>query len=280
MRRAAAFACIILLFGCTTDRTRRGYLRANAARFTAAPAHPVIVIPGFGVTRLYDPVTGRFVWGTPRTAMRTVWPDDLDLPVDPATPAAGHDRLVPRGFAGSRGPINTAWQLTVALEKFGGYTTGRDVYPFDYDWRLSARENAARLDSFVADVGRGPGGGTVDVVTHSAGSMVALTWVKLGNGASAVRNLVLLAPPERGVIEAFRMFVRPERFIRRTFRPEMVATWPSVPELLPQDGRVFIDAKGAPLDLDLWSPATWQRLGVYGAAAHPSFAASLARARA
>lgn len=277
MRRAVAFACAVLVVAaCTTDRTRRGYLRANAARFTAAPAHPVVVIPGFGVTRLFDPETGRFVWGTPRTAMRTVWADDLDLPFDAATLAAGHDRLVPRGFAGSRGPINTAWQLTIALEKFGGYTTGRDVYAFDYDWRLGARENAARLDAFVAEVRRDHGGVTVDVVTHSAGGIVALTWVKLGGGGAAVRNLVLLAPPERGVIEALRMFVRPERFIRRTFHPEVVATWPSVPELLPEDGRVFIDESGRPLDLDLWSPATWQRLGV----AHPFFAASLARARA
>lgn len=280
-RRAAAIACAVLVIvACTTDRTRRGYLRANAARLTAPPAHPVIVIPGFGVTRLFDPETRRFVWGTPRTAMRTVWPDDLDLPHDPATLLLGTDRLVPRGFAGSRGPVNTAWQLTVALEKFGGYTTARNLYPFDYDWRLGARENAARLDAFVAEIRRGHGGATVDVVAHSAGGIVALAWVKLGSGGGAVRNLVLLAPPERGVIEAFRMFVRPERFIRRTFRPEVVATWPSIPELLPEDGRVFVDASGAPLALDLWSPSTWQRLGLYDESVHPLFAASLARARA
>jgi pimeloyl-ACP methyl ester carboxylesterase len=279
-RRAIAFVCIaVLVTSCTTDRTRRRYLRANAAAFNAAPSHPVIVIPGFGVSRLFDPETGRFVWGTPRTTMRTVWPDDLDLPWDPATLSIGHDRLVPRGFAGSRGPINTAWQLTAALEKFGGYRVERDLYPFDYDWRLSALDNAARLDAFVAGVRRDHGGAQVDVVTHSAGALVALTWLKLGNGGAAVRNLVLLAPPERGVIEAFRVMVRPERFIRRTFAPEVVATWPSVPELLPEEGAVFVDASGNALDLDLWSPATWQRLGVYGAAVHPLFAASLARAR-
>lgn len=268
MRRFVASVCALLLLGsCTTDRTRRGYLRANAAWFTEAPAHPVVVVPGFGVTRLFDPATKRYVWGTPRTVVRTVWADDLDLPMD------AHDRLVPRGFAGSRGPINTAWQLTIALQKFGGYTMDRDVYAFDYDWRLRAQENAARLDAFVADIRRDHGGATVDVVTHSAGGIVALAWVKLGNGAAAVRNLVLLGPPERGTIEALRLFARPERFIRRTFHPQMVATWPSIPELLPDDGRVFIDESGKPLDLDLWSPATWQRFGV-------SFAEPLARARA
>lgn len=280
-RRAIAFVCVafLLLTSCTSDRTRRRYLRANAATFTASPPNAVIVIPGFGVSRLFDPELGRFVWGTPRTTMRTAWPDDLDLPFDTATQSLGRDRLEPRGFAGSRGPINTAWQLTAALEKFGGYREGRDLYPFAYDWRLSASDNAAWLEAFVAGVRREHGGAQVDVVTHSAGAMVALTWVKLGGGGAAVRKLVLLAPPERGVVEVFRMMVRPERFIRRTFLPEVVATWPSVTELLPEEGRVFVDAAGEALDVDLWSPDDWQRLGVYDAAMHPLFAASLARAR-
>jgi hypothetical protein len=95
----------------TTDRTRRGYLRANAAAL-GAPARPVIVIAGFGVTRLFDPVTGRYVWGTPRSVWRTGQPDELDLDAK--------DRLVPRGWVGSRGPINTGWQLAIGLRKFGG----------------------------------------------------------------------------------------------------------------------------------------------------------------
>lgn len=283
MQRATAFiasvCAALLLTACTTDRTRRGYLRANADTLTDAPSHPVIVIPGFGVSRLFDPETGQFVWGTPRATMRTMWADDVDLPYDTATLSIGRDRLVPRGFAGSRGPINTAWQLTAALEKFGGYRAGHDLHSFEYDWRLSAFENATRLDAFVSNVRHDHGGAKVDVVTHSAGALVALTWVKLGGGGPAVRKLVLLAPPDRGVVEAFRMMVRPERFIRRTFPPEVVATWPSVPELLPEDGTVFIDGSGNALDLDLWSPSTWQRLRVYDDSVHALFATSLARAR-
>lgn len=279
--RAIALGCaVLLLVSCTTDRTRRRYLREHARTFAAAPSHPVIVIPGFGVSRLYDPERGEFVWGTPRATVRTVWPDDLDLPYDSTTLSIGRDRLVPRGFAGSRGPINTAWQLTAALEAFGGYRTGRDLHPFAYDWRLSALENAARLDAFANDVRRAHGGAQVDVVTHSAGGLVALAWVKLGNGGAAVRKLVLLAPPLGGAVEALRMMVRPETFIRRTFHPEMVATWPSVPELLPEEGTVFIDESGRALDLDLWSAATWRRLGVYDEGVHPLFDESLAKAHA
>jgi hypothetical protein len=72
---------------------------------------------------------------------------------------------------------------------------------------------------------------------------------------------------------------RPERFLRRTFTPDIVATWPSVPELLPENGAIFVDESGNALDLDVWSPATWLRLGLYDRALHPAFAASLARAR-
>jgi hypothetical protein len=116
--------CAVALAHCnTTDRTRRAYLRANAATI-GKPARPAIVIAGFGVTRLVDPVTKRHVWGTPRAVWRTQYEDDLDL--DP------NDRLVPAGWVGSRGPINTGWQLEIGLRKFGGYTAGVDVLPFRY----------------------------------------------------------------------------------------------------------------------------------------------------
>lgn len=279
--RVVALACAaaVVLGACTTDRTRRGYLRATAAQLTAPPSNPVIVIPGFGVTRLLDPEIDRYVWGTPRATVRSVWPDDLDLPVDAHTLTIGRDRLVPSGYVGSRGPINTGWQLMTALEKYGRYREGEHVYPFHYDWRLSALDNAEQLEAFVAAVRRDHRGAQVDVVTHSAGAIVALTWVKLGGGSPAVRNLVAIAPPARGSIEAFRVMVRPERFIRRTFSADVAVTWPSVPELLPEEGTIFVDESGSALDLDVWSPATWQHFGLYDAALHPAFAASLARAR-
>ena len=234
--------CAVALAHCTTDRTRRGYLRANAATI-GKPARPAIVIAGFGVTRLVDPVTKRHVWGTPHAMWQTHYADDLEL--DP------NDRLVPVGWVGSRGPINTGWQLSIALRKFGGYTGGVDLFPFYYDWRRSARDNARLLEELIERV---RGSGEVDLVTHSAGSLIAMAV-----DSPHVENIVMVAPVRRGTLEAFRVFVRPERFIRRTFAPEMVATWPFVFELLPEDGRVFIDEAGNVLDDDLRDPKTWER---------------------
>ena len=226
----------------TTDRTRRGYLRANAAAL-GPPTRPVIILAGFGVTRLVDPVTGRHVWGTPRAVWQREFPDDLDLDAN--------DRLVPVGWVGSRGPINTGWQLAIGLRKFGGYTEGHDLYPFHYDWRRSARDNAHLLGDLVERV---RGRGQVDLVTHSAGAFVALAYAQR---SPHVANLIMVAPLRRGSLEAFRIFLRPERFLRRTFTPAMVATWPFVFELLPEDGRVFVDEEGRPLDRDLWNAQEW-----------------------
>ena len=60
---------LLLVAACTTDRTRRGYLERSAEALPP-PERVAIVVPGFGVTRLYDPLPERFVWGTPRATMR------------------------------------------------------------------------------------------------------------------------------------------------------------------------------------------------------------------
>ena len=239
---------VMICLHCTTDATRRSYLRTIAESY-GPPPRPVIIVPGFGVTRLYDPVTRQYVWGTPRATVHTKYPDDLDLP------QSGHDRLVPNGYVGSRGPVNIGWQLMEGLRKFGRYTPDKDLVPFYYDWRLSARENAEKLDQLVESV---RGSGRVDVVAHSAGAIVALTYLKLGAGASKIDHLVLIAPTRRGVIDAFRVLVRPERFLRRMFTAEMVATWPFVFELLPDDGRFLVNEQGRPIDRDLWTLEGWR----------------------
>jgi len=246
-----AVAAAIISLSCTTDATRRGYLRTIAATYVASP-RPAIIVPGFGVTRLFDPVAHRYVWGTGRATVQTKYEDDLDLP------ESGHDRLVPSGYVGSRGPVNVGWQLMEGLRKFGRYTPDRDVFPFHYDWRLSARENAVKLDELVEHVRRDRSTDKVDVVAHSAGAIVALTYVKLGAGAAKVDHLVLIAPTQGGVIDAFRILVRPEHFLRRVFTADMVATWPSVAELLPQNGRFLIDEQGQAIDRDLWTPEGWK----------------------
>lgn len=227
---------------------------------------PVIVIPGFGVSRLVDRGTGRFVWGTPRNTVITRYEDDLDLPPW-MSERPSRDRLAPQGFVGSRGPINTAWQLTAGLTKFGGYSSGgRDdpeaVHGFAWDWRLPLEEAAGELRELILDVRKRSGKQEIDIVAHSAGGLVALTWLRTDPAAAEmVNNLVLIGVPEQGTVDALRVFVRRERFVRREFHPAMLFTWPSLAQLLPFDGSgAVIDESG--MAIDLHTLEGWDRAGL------------------
>ena len=127
---------------------------------------------------------------------------------------------------------------------------------------------------------RQTGARKVDIVTHSAGAVVALAYVKLGGGGVNVEHLIMLAPVQRGVVDAFRVFVRPERFFRRSFSPEMVSTWPFITELLPEDGRFLADEHGRILDRNLWEPRAWNDLLTLDERHRRALAYSLTHARA
>jgi hypothetical protein len=261
-----------------------------APRFT--PTRPVVVIPGFGNSKLWDPVAEAWVWGTPRTMIYTRYDDDLDLPFDSARGGFGFDNLVPRGgFAGSRGPVNIAWRISNGLVKQGSYHWLRsgdlpddnaDIHPFAFDFRLSATDNARRLDAFIDDirVRHGDPALKVDVIAFSAGGMVALAYAKLGTAdldhpetwdeasraaASKVATMLLIATPQEGTNESVRVLVRGERIIRRGWPPEMMATFPSIAEMLPEAQFPLVDEDGRPVAFDVWSAADWRefRFGVY-----------------
>lgn len=281
MRRPATLALLLItLSACfSTNAVREDYLQRRAS---VAPrtAHPVVVVPGFGHSRLYDPQLGRFVWGTGRAMLTRRFPDEFDLPFDEVQERYVADRLVPSGFVGSRGPINPAWHLCDALHRFGGYDRcveeprgagARNAYAFAWDWRLSHRENAERLARFVDDVRAEHGDPrlSVDVVTHSAGALVAtsLAAAERDSRAPRLRRLILLAPPLRGTLESFRLLNDTEKFARRSLTPAMSSTFASLPELFPLDGRIFVDEQGRSMPDDIWQLETWKRhrLGPFAA---------------
>jgi len=279
--------------------TYSGNSRAYMERMTEyvpAPSRPVIVVPGFGNSRLYDPVDEKLVWGLGKNLIQTKYDDDLDLPVDPFTGDFGRDRLVPDGsFAGSHAPFNIAFALSSALHHYGRYANPDEapgeraaVYAFAYDWRLSATVNAKRLDEFIDSIRARwqPEPPKVDLVAHSAGGLIALTYLKLGGlgpeapseeiaaasavAASKVSSVTLIGVPQHGTNEAVRALARGEKLIRRELPPPMMASFPSLPELLPSDGTVFIDSQGNGLPFDVWDAATWEQLGFSVWAGDPS----------
>lgn len=262
---APAVAFLLLPACFNSAGLQRTYLEKGKT-LLPPPPRAVIVIPGFGNTRLYDPVRETFVWGTPKSMVHVDFEDDVDLPLE----AGAADRLVPQGFVGSRGPINVAWRLSTALKRFGGYVStdapGQPtVYTFGYDWRRSFIENGRQLRKFIDELRerRGSANERFDLVAHSAGGMVVLAYLSTGGesldepakwrggaseAASRVGRVVLMATPTRGTAEAFRFLARGERLIRRSIEPEQVATFPSIFELLPFDAYAT-DEAGRPVDL-------------------------------
>ena len=287
IRMCLVVSALILAFGCESiSSTQREYLE-DLRPYVSEPKRPVIVIPGFANSKLYDPITGYYVWGTPRSVMHTRYADNLDLPIDDETYDIGFDRLIPRGgFAGSRSFMNIGWHLSRALQRYADYLpsdsttdSSAKIYPFGYDWRLSAVDNAVRLDAFIEEIRRKQNDPAlkVDIVAHSGGGMIVTAYLKLGTApldrpdlwdsaaaaaASKVGRAVLMSVPQEGTAEALRVLVRGDWIVRRGLTPELVAGFPSIPEFLPSNGSFLVDESGAAVDADLWNIEDWKKLGI------------------
>jgi pimeloyl-ACP methyl ester carboxylesterase len=259
---ASLLLTAFLLSGCfSTNAVRTRYLEETRPSLDK-PARPLIVVPGFGISKLYDAKREHFIWGTPKSMIVDRFPDDFDLPLDGET----NDSIVARGFTGSRSPMNSAFKLGEALKRFALYgkasesadEANTNLYLFAYDWRQSYVHSASELARYIEKVRAAHGGAQVDLLTHSAGAAVAIALLEQND--AAIANVIMLAPPLRGSIEAFRLINDEERFWRRTLMPETSATLRSVPELFPDDGRILMNEKGEVLAHDIWDPSTWREL--------------------
>jgi hypothetical protein len=70
----------------------------------------------------------------------------------------------------------------------------------------------------------------------------------------------MLAAPQGGTIDAFRVMVENERFALRVLFPEWSALFPGLIEILPTDGRALIAEDGSLIEGSLWDVKTWRRL--------------------
>ena len=166
----------LLLAGCATRRIPDlSGLYGEAARQQSTLGNPVILIPGVMGSTLVDKDTGSVVWGvfrggsisvsSPAGARQIALPmaENVPLPAlrDGVEPTGVLDRL---RFSLLRVPIalkvysNILRTLGIAgyqdesLGRSGVIDYGSKHYTcfqFDYDWRRSNAENAARLDAFI-----------------------------------------------------------------------------------------------------------------------------------
>lgn len=245
---------------------------------------PVVIIPGLMGTRLVDD-QGREVWPGPAWRVLTSGYPELALAVDGAD--QHRPQLLPGTVTDSVAGRDYYRSIMETLERFGGYRRAhlgtpppagqRSYYVFTYDWRQDLQETAAELNGFLARIRRDHDAPMLrmDVVAHSMGGLVTRYFVRYGDadvinsndlqptmaGAGYVRRVILLGTPNLGSIEAVEALVLGRRLGLRTIRPEVLATMPSMLQLLPHALYEWLLAEdGTPVRLDQFDLSTWRDL--------------------
>ena len=89
------------------------------------------------------------------------------------------------------------------LEKIG-YREGVDLFIFDYDWRRSVFDNAARLEGFVREKIPNPSQ-RFDIVAHSMGGLIARVFAQRHDNASQLARLFSAGTPFQGSAKVYVM---------------------------------------------------------------------------
>jgi pimeloyl-ACP methyl ester carboxylesterase len=114
----------------------------------------------------------------------------------------------------------------------------RQMLTFPYDWRLSNRHAAKRLESVALDALKrwreesGKADAKLWLVCHSMGGLVARYFCESLGGAADTRAIIYMGTPHRGSVRALDALVNGKSFGRIDLTPT-VRSLPSAYELLP-----------------------------------------------
>jgi hypothetical protein len=175
-----------------------------------------------------------------------------------------------------------------------GFVEGEDLHVLDFDWRQGIVAGARALGDLVARI-RGFGEERVDLLGVSTGGLVLRTYLGYGgddplagapptpDAARTIGRVVYVGAPQRGSFDAVACLHRGFRFAPagKLFSPSEAAgcqiSWDTLPH---PDDPVFVAEDGAPLAIDLYDPATWERLRLGDPATAAERPGCLARALA
>ena len=294
-RAMAAGSCVLLALVAVSACGRLSPSAPDLERLYAhgrrGSRYPVVVVPGVMGTRLREARGGREEW--PGGLWNLVTGDRFDalaLPVGSLDFARNVDDLEPSGFFSEFVGEDYYGEIVRTLTGPGGYrcaaedelTADSDCVLLAWDWRRDLVEAAGRLGEAIERIRRlrGDPDLKVDVIAHSAGGLVARYFVRFGardvlersdpeaaldtSAARAIRRVVLVGTPNYGSVSALQRAIMGNDLGPglATMPPEVLATMPSLFELLPNPARTWmIDVHGARLEVDLYDPDTWRRYG-------------------
>ena len=262
--------------------------RLYASGMEEARTPPVILIPGVLGSRLIDKRTHREVWPGSTAHLLLGSKDDLTLPFDPITLQPIDDGVEASGLFEEVLNADFYGAILRTLRQAGGFVPGelgahadprvRRYYIFAYDWRQDNVTIAKRLDALIEQLRRDYDDPAlrVNLIAHSMGGLVTRYYLRYGTvdalegdgafplnmaGAAKVGTAVLLGTPNLGAVSSLQSMLLGHKVGFRRIEPEVLATMPSVYELLPHPLTDWsVDPGGKDLDLDLYDVTTWRRM--------------------
>lgn len=276
-----------LAVACHSD-TAPDLGRLYASGMEPVRTPPVILIPGALGSRLLDKHNGREVWPGSSLHLLAGSKRDLELPFDPVSLHTLDDGLEASGLFEEAFNSDFYGAILQTLRQSGGFIAGkpgeradarvRRYYVFAYDWRQDNVTIARRLDDLIEQLRRDYDDPTlkVNVIAHSMGGLIIRYYLRYGTvdalegdgafpinmaGAGKVGTAVLLGTPNLGSVSSLQSMLLGHKVGLRRIEPEVLATMPSVYELLPHPLNDWsVDLSGKDLDLDLYDVATWKRM--------------------
>jgi len=117
-----------------------------------------------------------------------------------------------------------------------GYTAGKDLFTFPYDWRLSLLDTAKSLKSRVDEIIQLTKRQQINIVAHSMGGLVARAYINTASNPP-ISKLILMGTPSLGSPDAFlalhKELGRGMYLLSNKRAQELAANWPSVFQMLP-----------------------------------------------
>lgn len=209
------------------------YAQATDATPPVSPQRPLVFVPGLLGSQLCRPGPGgeeTVVWGTVG-AIGSFPSLALGEEADDVEPCGLIQEV---NFLG----LYTQDVYGPFIERLeqAGYREGETLFIFDYDWRLSAFENAKSLGAFVdASV---LDDGEFDIIAHSLGGLIARIYAHNDTNAKNITQLISAGTPWRGSVKALdlaehgwgtaNVFMGGLEGFRRT-----ILSFPSMFELMP-----------------------------------------------
>ena len=183
---------------------------------------PVLIVPGLLGTEISKGST--LLWAD---IQRMINPLNTDSFMDPLT------------FQSNLNPLDTSLELGgVITKKFKtigqqqitlydysdalinlftspsiGYTEGKDLFTFPYDWRFGVSEDVvAQLKQKIQDIIAQTGSQKVDVVAHSTGGLIVKKYVMENPDNNNINKAVFVGVPNLGAPKAFKVLINGDNF--------------------------------------------------------------------